>query len=174
MSYARLDAPGGLQWPCPSEEHAGTAVLHADGFAALGAKAMVRTVEHRPSPERNDPGYPLLLITGRTLEQFNAGTMTRRSLTNMLRPTDTLDLSPADAGALGAQDGEQVEITSRHGTARLPVRVSAALRAGECFATFSDPNADLNLVTGPHRDPVTHTPEFKRTMVAVRRRRSNR
>jgi len=168
MSYARLDAPGGLQWPCPSEQHPGTARLHENGFAALGTRATLRFVAQAAPAERPDPEYPLVLITGRALEQFNAGTMTRRSLANALRPTDTLDLAPSDAIALGVEDGERVEVTSRYGSASIRVRVSAAMRAGECFATFSDPEMDLNRVTGPHRDRVTNTPEYKRTMVRVR------
>jgi formate dehydrogenase major subunit len=144
-------------------------MLHTNGFAALGANATLRMVDHVPSPERSDPDYPLLLVTGRALEQFNAGTMTRRSHTNALRPTDTLDLSPDDAVMLGVEDDERVEVTSRYGTAMLPVRIHDGVAAGQCFATFSDPATDLNRVTGPHRDPVTHTPEYKRTMVRVRR-----
>jgi len=168
MSYARLDAPGGLQWPCPTDDHPGTTLLHANGFTA-GPRAPLHPIDHTPSPEDEHPDFPLLLITGRALDQFNSGTMTRRSLTNALRTTDTLDLSAADAAAIGITDGERVELTSRYGTAVLPARVSHAMQAGQCFATFSDPDTDLNRVTGPHRDPVTNTPEYKRTMVNVRR-----
>jgi formate dehydrogenase major subunit len=171
MSYQRLDGPGGLQWPCPSEDHPGTAVLHTNGFAALGTNATLRLVDHTASPEQPDAEHPLLLITGRALEQFNAGTMTRRSLTDELRPNDTLDLSPADAAALGIDDGDHVEVTSRYGTTRLAARVTSRIGIGQCFATFSDPGTDLNRLTGPHRDPATNTPEYKRTMVNVRRAR---
>jgi formate dehydrogenase major subunit len=169
MSYERLDAPGGLQWPCPDEHHPGTTVLHTNGFAALGGNATLRSVDHVPSPERPAPDYPLLLVTGRALEQFNAGTMTSRSHVHALRPTDTLDLAPDDVDALGLEDGDRVEVTSRHGSASLPVRRCDAVAPGQCFATFSDPETDLNRLTGPHRDPVTNTPEYKRTMVRVRR-----
>jgi formate dehydrogenase major subunit len=169
MSYPRLDAPGGLQWPCPDEQHPGTTILHAEGFAALGRTTQLHAVEQLASPEAPDPSYPLLLVTGRGLDQFNAGTMTRRSLTDELHPTDTLDLAADDAAAIGVDDGHLVEVASRYGTATLPARVTAEVEPGTCFTTFSDPDREVNRLTGPHRDPVTNTPAYKRTMVRVRR-----
>ncbi len=166
MSYGRLDAPGGLQWPCPTEDHPGTTILHTAAFTR-GGPAMLHPIAYEPSPERSDPGFPFLLVTGRALDQFNAGTMTRRSLTNELRTTDTLDIAAPDAARLGVGDGHLVEVTSRHGTTVLPIRVSAAVRAGEVFATFSDPESHVNRLTGPYRDRVTNTPEYKRTMVRI-------
>jgi formate dehydrogenase major subunit len=167
ISYSRLEAPGGLQWPCPTEAHPGTTLLHATSFGAHGPTTALHEIAHQPSPEQPDPGYPLLLITGRALDQFNSGTMTRRSLTNELRATDTLDISAADAARLGIRDGETVDIASRYGATTLPARVSAQVSTGQVFATFSDPDTHLNRLTGPHRDRVTHTPEYKRTMVRV-------
>ena len=167
MSYERLDAPGGLQWPCPTEDHPGTEILHTSTFAALGERAALRTIDHRPSPEQCDTEYPFVLITGRTLDQFNAGTMTRRSLTQELHPTDLLELSPRDAVRSGIGDGDRVRIVSRYGTATLPARTDDRVAPGQLFATFSDPGAALNRVTGPHRDAVTNTPEYKVTAVRV-------
>jgi formate dehydrogenase major subunit len=171
MSYSRLDAPGGLQWPCPTEDHPGTTVLHTNAFAALRPTATLHQVTDRPSPEQPDPGYPFLLITGRALDQFNAGTMTRRSLTNQFRTTDTLDISAADATRIGIGNGELVDISSRYGATTLRARVSPRVGPGQLFATFSDPDTHLNRLTGPHRDRVTNTPEYKRTMVRVQPRR---
>jgi formate dehydrogenase major subunit len=167
MSYERLEAPGGLQWPCPEEDHPGTEVLHTSTFAALGPRAALRAIDHRPSPERSDAAYPLVLITGRTLDQFNAGTMTRRSLTQSLHPTDLLEISPDDAARYGIEDDDRVRIVSRYGTATLPAWVNARVRAGQLFTTFSDPGTAVNRVTGPHRDGVTHTPEYKITAVRL-------
>lgn len=174
MSYSRLDAPGGLQWPCPTEDHPGTTLLHGAAFGALGPITTLHQVTYRPSPEQPDRDYPFLLITGRALDQFNAGTMTRRSLTNELRATDTLDISAVDADRLGIRDGEIVDIASRYGATALPARVSAQVSTGQLFATFSDPDSHLNRLTGPHRDRVTHTPEYKRTMVRVEPRPEER
>jgi formate dehydrogenase major subunit len=86
MTYARLDRAG-LQWPCPSEGHAGTAMLHTHEFGH-GARATLQCSEYRPTSEQTTPQYPFLLITGRSLYQFNAGTMTARTRNNELRPGD--------------------------------------------------------------------------------------
>ena len=168
ISYARLEAEGGLQWPCPDERHPGTARLHGAAFTH-GVRTTLRCIEYRPTPERTDDAYPLRLVTGRTLHQFNAGTMTMRTPQNVLRPTDVLDISPSDAARLGVADGERVRIRSRYGEATLPARIGDTVRPGELFASFQTPSIFLNRVTGPHRDPETHTPEYKVTAVRVER-----
>jgi len=165
ISYERLDRSGGLQWPCPNEEHPGTRVLHTSGFGALGPKATLRSVDYRPTTEGTDDEYPYVLITGRTLDQFNAGTMTRRSLTQTLHPTDVLEISPTDAATLGIDNGDRIRLNSRYGTADLPACVTGRVSPGEIFTTFSDPTNEVNRLTGPHRDPITNTPEYKITAV---------
>ncbi|HEX7669215.1 MAG TPA: formate dehydrogenase subunit alpha [Polyangiaceae bacterium] len=165
ISYARLEH-GGLQWPCPTEDHPGTEVLHAERFPA-GARARLALVDYRPTDEVPDAEYPLLLITGRTLHHFNAGTMTGRSRSAELRQVDALDVSPADAARLGLSDGARVTVRSRYGSARLPVVVTDEVRQGELFATFHVAGSFLNRVTSPRRDRVTGTPEYKVTAVRL-------
>jgi formate dehydrogenase major subunit len=165
IGYARLDAPGGLQWPCPDDDHPGTAILHSDTFGALGPKATLRTVDYRPPPEQPSDDTPFVLVTGRTLSQFNAGTMTGRSATRHLRATDHLEISPGDAARLGVAAGRPVRVRSRHGEATLPAEVTGRVPAGTVFATFHDPATAVNRLTGDHRDPLTHTPAYKRTAV---------
>ncbi len=167
MTYARLDRRG-LQWPCPADDHPGTTTLHRDTFTA-GPRATLRCVEHHSTPEKTTRTYPLLLMTGRSLYQFNAGTMTGRTRNNELRPADVLDISPADAIALGLCDGERARVVSRYGAAVLPVRYSAAVGEGQLFATFHTTEAFLNTVTGPRRDSVVGTPEYKVTAVRIER-----
>jgi formate dehydrogenase major subunit len=167
MSYPRLETIG-LQWPCPAEDHPGTPILHRDSFTS-GPHAALHPVEYRPTPEMVSPLFPLQLITGRSLYQFNAGTMTGRTPNNELRPTDTLDISPGDAEALAIGDGDLVRVLSHYGIATLPARVSSAMQRGQLYATFHRPDLLLNAVTGPHRDPVTGTPEYKVTAVRIER-----
>jgi formate dehydrogenase major subunit len=168
MAWERLDAPGGLQWPCPADDHPGTTTLHAETFGGtLGTKSTLRCVDFEPTPEQPSDEFPLVLVTGRNLYAFNAGTMTGRSASAVLRPTDRLEVAPADAASLGVGDGDAVEITSRYGTATLPAEVTDRVPTGTVFATFCDPATAVNRLTGPHRDPYTHTPEYKVTAVRV-------
>jgi formate dehydrogenase major subunit len=161
-TYARLDASG-LQWPCPSEDHPGTVRLFEDGFAK---RLRLAPLEYGASPEVADETYPFLLITGRALEQFNAGTMTGRTPDHELRPADTLDLCAADAASLGVADGRRVRVRSRRGEVVLPARITDALAPGQVFATFHTVRAFTNLLTSDVLDPVG-TPEYKLTAVRL-------
>jgi formate dehydrogenase major subunit len=165
MTYARLDQRG-LQWPCPTERHPGTAILHRDAFAA-GPRAQFLAVEYRPTSEVTTAQYPFMLITGRSLYQFNAGTMTGRTLNSELRRSDVLDLSPVDAARLGFTDGQMVRVTSRYGSVTLPLNVGETVNPGQLFATFQSPDIPLNSLTGPNRDAMVGTPEYKVTAVRV-------
>ena len=165
MTYARLDERG-LQWPCPSEEHPGTPILHRDTFP-VGPRAQLQTVEYRETCEAVAPEYPFTLMTGRSLYQFNAGTMTGRTLNNQLRPSDVLDMSSVDADRLGFTAGQSVRVTSRYGSATLPVGLNDTVNPGELFATFQSPDILLNVLTGPNRDASVGTPEYKVTAVQV-------
>ena len=165
ISYARLER-GGLQWPCPDETHPGTPRLHVDGFAS-GSRPSLRCLFHSPSPEAPSPEYPFVLVTGRSLYQFNAGTMTMRTPNRALRPTDWLEISPEDAGRCGFHDGDRIRTESRYGAAVLPLRVSDACAPGQLFATFADPATCLTLVTAPWRDARTDTPAYKITAVRL-------
>ena len=165
MSYARLEREG-LRWPCPTEDHPGTDILHRDGFTA-GPRAHLRRVDFKPTAEGVSDQFPLLLTTGRTLYQFNAGTMTGRTPNLVLRPADFLDMAPIDAARLSFADGDRVRVVSRYGSAVLPVRITDAVNPGEPFATFHTPDVFLNHVIGPLRDRFTDTHEYKVTAVQI-------
>ena len=165
MTYPRLEA-GGLQWPCPSIDHPGTPILHAGAFAS-GARAVLQPIDYRPSPEITSPEFPLLLNTGRCLYQFNAATMSGRTPNIDLRPSDLLEMSPVDSAAGGFHDGDRARIVSRYGSAVVPIHVTDAVAPGQLFATFHTPAIRMNAVTGPHRDAVVGTPEYKLTAVRV-------
>jgi formate dehydrogenase major subunit len=164
ITYARLES-GGLQWPCPDKTHPGTKILHAGTFA--GSKtAPLQRIDYQPSAEAVTPDYPFLLTTGRTLYQFNAGTMTQRTPNREFRLTDTLDVSPADATRFDLHDGGRVRVTSRQGAVEMPLRVDPRVKTGELFASFHTAEAALNRLTGQGRDKQAMTPEYK--VVAVR------
>jgi formate dehydrogenase major subunit len=169
ITYARLDRQGGLQWPCPSEGHPGTGFLHRDTFTRIGKRATLRRIAHRPTSESPTAEFPFVLVTGRALYHFNAGTMTMRTPSVALRPTDLLEVAPDDAARLGLVTGEEVRITSRYGEAVLPIDVNPRVSTGQLFATFSDPERLVNRVIGPRRDPSTHTPQYKVTAARIQR-----
>jgi formate dehydrogenase major subunit len=167
MTYARLDVRG-LQWPCPAEDHPGTTILHCDAFAS-GQRASLHAVDYQPTFEVPSSDYPLELVTGRSLYQFNTGSMTGRTRNNELRPTDVLDISPADAEAARVSSGDPVRIISRYGSVVLPAHVDTSMATGQLFATFQDPHRLVNLVTSGYRDRTTGTPEYKITAVRLER-----
>ncbi len=165
ITYDRINDHG-LQWNCPDTDHPGTEVLHGETFGA-GVQTSLRRLKFIPTKEVVSDEFPLLLSTGRTLYQFNAGTMTLRTKNKILRPSDLLYIAPVDAEALGIADGETVRISSRYGSARLPVKINPVVRNGELFATFHNPEVLLNRITSSNRDRFVHTPEFKVTAVRV-------
>jgi formate dehydrogenase major subunit len=165
MSYARLDTQG-LQWPCPSEDDAGTPILHRGAFAS-GARAELRLVQPRAAGDPTTAEFPFVLMTGRSLYPFNAGTMTGRTPNRQLRPDDVLDISLVDADRLGIASGQHLRIVSRYGEAVLPARPCDLVQPGQLFATFHTAASDLNRVTGPIRDDVTGAPQYKWTAVRI-------
>jgi formate dehydrogenase major subunit len=140
--------------------------MYQDEFV-VGPRATLTPVEFQETPEVQTPEFPLRLMTGRSLYQFNAGTMTGRTPNNDLKPADVASLSPDDAERLRVHQGDRVRITSRYGSVELPAHVDSALRPGDVFATFQQPASLVNRVTGSHRDPMTSTPEYKVTAVRV-------
>jgi formate dehydrogenase major subunit len=165
ISYARMERAG-LQWPCPNETHPGTTILHTETFP-LGPRAALRRVAFQATPEAVTEEFPFLLITGRTLHQFNAGTMTMRTKNTVFRATDSLDISPSDAERLGLPDCALVRLRSRYGEAVLPLHFNDAVQPGQLFTTFHTAEVFLNQVTSPHRDGYVGAPEYKVTAVRV-------
>jgi formate dehydrogenase major subunit len=182
MSYARLEELGGIQWPCPDLEHAGSPFLHGRLWAhgrlwddqgrlwdepRIGRRAPFSAVEHDPPVERPDADYPFTLTTGRRLDSFNTGVQTA-GYASPLRWGETLDISPEDAMQLGIGDGEAVRVTSRRGSVVAPARVDDALRAGLVFMTFHfQDDVRVNLLTIDETDPKSGTAEFKACAVRV-------
>ena len=165
ITYERLEH-GGLQWPCPYEEHEGTIYLHADIFVrGLGKFA---ALEYKPPREQADKDYPLVLTTGRSLYQFHTGTMTRKAEgLNELKGEEELEINPQDAESLGIVDGEKVQVASRRGKVQVRVKVTKALPKGVVFMTFHFAETRTNLLTSPELDPVSKIPELKVCAVKV-------
>jgi predicted molibdopterin-dependent oxidoreductase YjgC len=166
ISHGRL-GPNGLQWPCTTLDHPGTPILHVDRPARGGAAWFV-PVSDRPPAEVPDAEYPLLLTTGRVLEHYHGGTMTRRVPgLHWLVPETIVELHPADAGRRGIVDGQPVRLRSRRGTITARARVTAGIVKGTVFAPFHFAEAAANLLTHAALDPVAKIPEYKVCAVAI-------
>jgi len=165
ITYARLEK-GGLQWPCPNTEHAGTPILHVGKFSrGLGKFS---AVEWQPAKEVPDEQYPFVLTTGRVLFHFHSGTMSRRVAgLNAIYPEGTVEINPQDAQKLGVADGELVKVTSRRGQVVAKAEVVERPDPGVVFMTFHFKEAAANLLTIAALDPVAKIPEYKVCAVRV-------
>ena len=160
IHHARL-ANGGLVWPCPSDDHPGTPVLHRERFTrGLGR---FHPVTARPPAELPDADYPLILTTGRILYQYHTGTMTRRSAALDWRaPHGWAEVNEQDAVALGVRDGGRVTIRSRRGAVTTPARVGQRVPPGTVFLSFHWREAPANALTNDATlDPLAKIPEYK-------------
>jgi predicted molibdopterin-dependent oxidoreductase YjgC len=171
MSYSRLEATGGLAWPCPDESHPGSPFLHGRLWAEPreGPPAPFHVVEHDPPVDRLTADYPIRLTTGRRLDSYNTGVQTA-ALMSPLRRAETLDIAPEDGARYGVADGGVVRAVSRRGAVDVPVRYDASLRPGLAFMTlhFQDDVA-TNLLTIDATDPKSGTAEFKATAIRIER-----
>jgi len=165
VSHARLQGDG-LQWPCPSADHPGTRRLHTERFAR--GKARLVPVEFIPSPEHDVPGFPFTLITGRVLEHYNVGSMTRRTPNLQLIGEDFLVMHPDDAAREGLREHGGVAVESRWGAITCRLRIDARVAPGTLFLSFHFPETHTNRLTGPQTDPQSGCPEYKVTAVQVR------
>jgi formate dehydrogenase major subunit len=171
MSYARLEALDGLQWPCYDDNHPGEAFLHSRLWErpVIGPLAPFTVVEHRPPVDQLDAEFPFRLTTGRRLAEYNTGVQTG-AYASPVRRGETIDLSPEDAGRLRVTEGEAVRVRSRRGEVIVPVHVDESLRPGLTFMTFHFPDdVATNLLTIDAQDPKAGTAEFKAAAVAIER-----
>ena len=169
MSYARLEAEGGLQWPCYDETHPGELFLHSRLWEdpLPGNRVPFSAVDHDPPVDKLDADFPIRLTTGRRLDSYNTGVQTA-GYTSPMRRGESLDISPEDVAAYGLTDGERVRVISRRGHVEVPVRVDESLRPGLTFMTlhFQDDVA-TNLLTIDATDPKSGTAEFKATAIRI-------
>ena len=170
MSYARLEACNGLQWPCADEAHPGQQFLHARLWSdEPGTLAPFHAVEHEGPVEQPDDDYPFVLTTGRRLESYNTGVQTS-GYDSPLHRGETVDIAPEDAERLDIATGDLVEVTSRRGSVRAPARVDHALKPGLVFMTLHFPDeVPTNFLTIDAFDPKSGTAEFKACAVRVQK-----
>lgn len=149
----------GLQWPCPALDHPGTPFLHKGQFTR--GKGLMKGIEFKEPAELPDEEYPFVLTTGRVLQQFHTGTMTRKTqgLNNLAGPM--VMISADDAEQIGISNGETVKISSRRGTIETPAFVTKRIGKGTIYIPFHYKEAAANILTNPVFDPVASIPEYK-------------
>ncbi len=162
ITWERLEQNGSVTYPCTSDEDPGQEVIFQDEFPTASGRANLVPAAFREAAELPDQSYPYILITGRLLEHWHTGSMTRRSQTlNALEPQAVAFLSPTDADDLGLEDGAPVTLRSRRGAIECATRVDPGLMPGQVFTPFCYQEAAANLLTHEELDPLGKIPEFK-------------
>jgi len=165
ISFKRLEN-GSLQWPCPTEEHPGTTILHTALFSR--GKGHFVPLAYKPPSELPDAEYPLVLTTDRSLFHYHTGTMTRKVKgLNLFRGEELVAMNPQDAKMLGIEDGEMVRVISRRGRVTAKARVTETSPPGTIAMTFHFAESPTNELTNPTLDPVSKIPELKAAAVRV-------
>jgi formate dehydrogenase alpha subunit len=165
ISYQRIEQSG-LQWPCPTAEHPGTAFLHKDTFSR--GKGKFVPLQYRPSAEQPDAEYPFILTTERSLYHYHTSTMTGKVKgLRKLRSEELAEINPADAQKLGIADGQTVKVSSRRGQVTATARVTTVSPPGVVSMTFHFAETPTNVLTNPALDPVAKIPELKVAAVRV-------
>ncbi|MFK5879865.1 MAG: formate dehydrogenase subunit alpha [Flavobacteriaceae bacterium] len=168
LSWDRL-GENGLQWPI-KEDGTDTQMLHIDGAFKKGIGTF-HNFDFEETPEIVEHGnkYPFILTTGRELEHYNSGTMTRRTDNQIILGKDVLEVHPKDAIKKGIKDNETVLLFSDRGEVRIPVKYSKKVKKGILRSTFHQPEVFINLITGSVGDEETMTPEYKVVAVDFKR-----
>ncbi|TCO82817.1 NAD-dependent formate dehydrogenase catalytic subunit /NAD-dependent formate dehydrogenase iron-sulfur protein [Plasticicumulans lactativorans] len=168
IAWERLEREHAVTYPCASEADPGRAVLFGERFPTASGRARFVPARLLPAAERPDADYPWVLLTGRQLEHWHTGSMTRRArVLDALEPVPVVTLHPVDLAALGLAAGARVRLTSRRGELVAQARPDPGLRRGEVFMAFCYVEAAVNLLTIDALDPYAKIPEFKYCAVRV-------
>jgi formate dehydrogenase major subunit len=168
ISWARLEREGAVTYPCPDEASPGEPVVFRERFPT--ADGLGRFVPALPAQgaEPPDADWPMSLITGRQLEHWHTGAMTRRAtVLDAIEPEPTVSMHPADLAQLGLAAGDRVRVSSRRGAIALRARADDGVPAGSVFIPFAYAEAAANLLTHPALDPFGKIPGFKYCAVRV-------
>ncbi len=161
ITWERLERET-VTYPSLSPEDPGQAIVFADGFPRPDKRARFTPADVQPPDETPDRDYPFILITGRQLEHWHTGSMTRRTqVLDSVEPEANASLHPRSLRALGVQAGDMIRITTRRGTVEIMARADRAVAEGSVFLPFAYVEAAANILTNPALDPYGKIPEFK-------------
>jgi formate dehydrogenase major subunit len=162
ITWERLQREHSVTYPCRHEGDPGEEVIFVDEFPTADGRARIVPADFIPADELPDADYPYILITGRLLEHWHTGAMTRRSgVLDAIEPVPTVSLHPDDSAALGFATGDLVALETRRGRIAALLRRDSATPRGTAFMPFAYVEAAANILTNPKLDPFGKIPEYK-------------
>jgi formate dehydrogenase major subunit len=169
VPWSRLVGENGVVTPAATEQSRGEAVVFVDRFPTPDGRASLVPTAYRPGPERSDGEYAFILSTGRVLEHWHTGAMTRRArILDALAPLPLVSIHPDDASDVGIADGQAIEIATHHGAVSAIASLSPELGRHQLFMSFAYWEAAANKLTGDALDPVAKIPGVKVTAAKLR------
>jgi formate dehydrogenase major subunit len=170
ITWERLEQQDAVTYPCEHENDPGAEVVFIHDFPTLDGRAKFVPAKFTRAAERPDPEFPFVLITGRQLEHWHTGAMTRRSQAlDAIESSPVANIHPLDLQAMGAKGGDAITVASRRGAITLTAREDTGIQRGSVFIPFCYVEAAANLLTNPALDPFGKIPEFKYCAVKVER-----
>jgi formate dehydrogenase major subunit len=168
ITWDRLERESSVTYPCVNEGDPGDPVVFVESFPTQSGRGKFVPADIIPAAERPDAEYPMVLITGRQLEHWHTGAMTRRaSALDYIEPEPVASLHPLDLDSLGVEPGTTLTIASRRGRISLYARADDGMPRGAVFVPFCYYEAAANMLTNPVLDPFGKIPEFKYCAVKV-------
>ena len=168
IPWSRLEREGCVTYPCSDETQPGKAVLFADGFPTANGRGKLVPTDILEPHELPDDEYPMILITGRMLEHWHTGAISRRAQTlNTLEPEPVASLNPKELDKQGLMPGDTIHVSSRRGQLRIACRADRDVPQGMVFIPFCFTEAPANMLTSPELDPFGKIPEFKFSAVRI-------
>jgi formate dehydrogenase major subunit len=162
ISWERLDVEDSVTYPCQSPQEAGEDIVFGDGFPTPSGRGKLVPATLIAPDELPDAAFPMVLTTGRQLEHWHTGAMSRRAtVLDALEPGAVASLSPGDLSSLGIQPGSRIRVSTRRGVIELRARADRAVPQGMVFVPFCYAEAPANVLTNPALDPFGKIPEFK-------------
>ena len=162
ITWERLEAEHAVTYPSLAPDDAGQAIVFGDGFPRTDGRARFTPAKIIPPAETPDAEYPMIMTTGRQLEHWHTGSMTRRaSVLDNIEPEANASLHPKTLRRLGVKAGEMVRITTRRGAIDIMARADRSVSEDMVFVPFAYVEAAANLLTNPQLDPYGKIPEFK-------------
>jgi len=162
ISWDRVERESAVTYPADAPDQPGNEIVFGDGYPTETGRAKMVAADIVPPDELPDADYPMVLTTGRQLEHWHTGAITRRaSVLDQIEPEAIACLNSRDLRDMGVRPGDMIRVATRRGTLELKARIDRAVPAGMVFIPFCYAEAPANFLTNPQLDPFGKIPEFK-------------